>query len=135
MSTKISVRKCEVCTKENPGEHWRKITEYSLEKAKCGTAYQQRCLQLKVNDTLCNSCYCVLVMYDTNKKYQRTTKRKKEHDATYSVKQSKKSRVLLNNNEYNQLLDKAKSAEELAARVHELEIELENIICTRSTGI
>ncbi|PKB98667.1 hypothetical protein RhiirA5_431013 [Rhizophagus irregularis] len=32
MSTKVSVRKCKICTKANPEEHWRKLTEFSLAK-------------------------------------------------------------------------------------------------------
>ena len=34
MSTKVFVQKCKVCTKANPEEHWRKVTEYGLKKAK-----------------------------------------------------------------------------------------------------
>jgi hypothetical protein len=104
MSTKVSVRKCKVCTKANPKEHWRKLTEYSLEKV----TYNKHSLQLELNDTLCNSCYC---MYDMNKKYKRTTKRKKNYDTAYCVK----NQILLEIDEYIQLLDSI-------ARVYELEV-------------
>ncbi len=120
-----------MCTKANPEEHWRKVTEYGLEKVKSNTTYKHS-LQLKVNDTLCNSCYCKLVMYDTNKKYQRTAKRKKNYDTTYHAKKIKKQQVVLKVDEYIQLFDKAKSTEELTAKICELEAELANIIRLRS---
>jgi hypothetical protein len=131
MSTEVCVRKCKVCTKENPKEHWRKVTEYGLGKMKNSTTYND-CLQLRVNDTLCNSCYCALVMYDTNKKYQ-GKKRKKNDDTAYHAKTNKKCRqVVLEADEYIQLFDKAKSSEELIARIHELEAELKNTIRLKS---
>ena len=107
------------------------MTEYGLEKVKSNATYKHS-LQLKVNDTLCNSCYCALVMFDTNKKYQRTAKRKKNHDATYHAKKPKKQQVVLEADEYIQLFDKAKSTEELTTRIRELEAELANIIRLKS---
>src|SRR5947199_7213802 len=112
-----------MCTKANTEEYWQKVTEYSLEKVKRSVTYEYS-LQLKVNDTLCNSCYCALVMFDTNKKYQRTAKRKKIHDATYHAKKTKKQQVVLEADEYIQLFDKVKSTEELTTRIRELEAEL-----------
>ena len=93
MSTKVSVRKCKVCTKANSEEHWRKVTEYGLTKVKNNMTYKH--LRLEVSDTLCNSCYCAFVMYDTNKKYQRTAKRKKIMILLITQKILKGSRLFL----------------------------------------
>ncbi len=50
MSTKVLVRKYKVCTKANPEQNWRKVTEYGLEKVKNSATYDHS-LQLEVNDT------------------------------------------------------------------------------------
>ncbi|RHZ73407.1 hypothetical protein Glove_231g3 [Diversispora epigaea] len=94
---------CAACNLEKPEERYRNISNYALEKALTGIAYEIHCPEIKVGTLFCNRCYCAIVEHNNYKKYKNNNKKRK----------------------YQRLVNNSKSVEELKIEIQELKGQLE----------
>ncbi|RHZ86529.1 hypothetical protein Glove_50g8 [Diversispora epigaea] len=111
---------CAACNLEKPEERYRNISNYALEKALTGIAYEIHCPEIKVGTLFCNRCYCAIVEHNNYKKYKNNNKKRSiERDLTYQPNNQKK-RITVSLEEYQRLVNNSKSVEELKIEIQEL---------------
>ncbi|RHZ89113.1 hypothetical protein Glove_19g438 [Diversispora epigaea] len=116
---------CAACNLEKPEERYRNISNYALEKALTGIAYEIHCPEIKVGTLFCNRCYCAIVEHNNYKKYKNNNKKRSiERDLTYQPNNQKK-RITVSLEEYQRLVNNSKSVEELKIEIQELKGQLE----------